>query len=428
LFATPYGGTLSTTRLLGIVIAATGNNGYAAGEFDYNQASMWSNLNWTPSSQISITSPTEGASYDSSVVPNLIASAGSQTAQLQWKSDIDGVLGTGGNVAVAGRLSPGAQTITASIGSSASTKTASTTAATILKTLHITVTGAYPAPVFTMTPTTVLIPATATTGTYTYTWSAPGYPSLDVVGQLNSAPPGAPFNVASSGSASGQIAIGSTGRVTFYPHGNTTTVLGTLTVSGVAAPLPVFAANPVHIVTNGATGNTTLTWNAPGYTSIDWCNRPNTQVWHCDGVSTPPAGSAVFAIPVGTTYGARIYPHGSANQGGTFQLLGEVTVDAVGSGAPTFTANPAHVIVPAGATTGNTVITWSAPTYSGIDWCKQTNSGPWAFVLGTAPSGKSTLPVTVGDTYGLRFYPAGMSGNCTGTANRLGALTITATH
>lgn len=427
LFATAYGDTQGHALLLGVVTVQSGNDGYAVGDFDYNHASMWSELNWQPTSQISITSPTEGASYDSSAVPNLIASAGSQTSQLQWKSDIDGVLGTGGNVAVAGRLSPGAQTITASIGSSASTKIPSLTAATILKTLHITVTGAYPAPAFTMTPTTVLIPATATTGTYTYTWSAPGYPSLDVVGQLNNGTPAAPFNVAASGSASGQIAIGSTGRITFYPHGNTTTVLGTLTVRGVAAPLPVFAANPVHIVTNGATGNTTLTWNAPGYTAIDWCSRTNTQAWHCDGVTTPPVGSSVIAVPVGTTYGGRIYPHGSVNQGGTYQLLGEVTVDAVGSGTPTFTANPAHVIIPAGSTTGNTVITWSATTYSGLDWCSNTNSGAWAFVISSAPSGKSTLPVTVGNTYGLRFYPAGASGSCT-AVNRIGELTITATH
>jgi len=427
LFATAYGDIQNNARLLGIVTVQAGNDGYAVGDFDYNHATMWSDLSWQPESRISITSPTEGASYDSSAVPNLVASAGAQTAQLQWKSDIDGPLGTGGNVAVAGRLSPAVHTITASIGSTISAKSPSPAAAAILKTVHITVTGSFPAPVFTMTPTTVLIPATETTGPYTYTWRAPGYPSLDVVGRLNNGTPTAPFNIPSSGSASDRIAIGSTGRYTFYPHGNTTTVLGTLIVSGVAAPLPVFVANPTHIVTNGATGNTTLTWSAPGYTAIDWCSRTNTQGWHCDGVTTPSAGSTVVPVPVGTTYGGRIYPHGSANQGGTYQLLGEVSVDATSSGAPTFSANPAHVIVPAGGTTGNTVVMYSAPAYTGLDWCRKIDAGSWTYAANSPAVGKSTLPVTVGSTYGIRFYPLGTSGSCT-TVNRLGEVTITATH
>lgn len=51
----------------------------------------------------------------SSPVPNLQATAGSMTSQIQWSSSIDGPLGTGGDVPVAGRLSPGHHVITATL-------------------------------------------------------------------------------------------------------------------------------------------------------------------------------------------------------------------------------------------------------------------------------------------------------------------------
>ncbi|MGN6517898.1 MAG: hypothetical protein ACTHK2_00555 [Dokdonella sp.] len=430
LFATPYGGTLAAARLLGIVTVQSNNGmGFATGDMTYNHASMWSDLTWAPASQISITSPAEGSSYDSQSAPNLIASAGSQTSQLQWKSDIDGALGSGGNVPIAGRLSAGMHTITASIGPASQAKIGVVSAATVLRTLHITITGA-PTPTFTMTPTTVLIPATQTSGAFAYSWRATAYPSLDLQSSVNGgawAPvPG--LNIPATGSTGDHIVVGTTYRFRFFPHGDTTNVLGTLTVSGVAAPAPVFAANPVHGVTNGASCSTTITWSAPGYQAIDWCGKTNAGNWQCGTLSTPATGSTGVSVPVGTTYGYRFYPHGSQSQGGSFNLLGELTVDWATNSSPTFTANPAHVVVPAGAASGLSIITWSAAAYSQLDWCGKVDGGPWTWSgLSTPPVGKTTVSIPVGSTYGYRFYAPGNAVNCS-SATKLGELTIYATH
>ena len=150
LFATPNGASASQTRLLGIIVNAAANNGgYAVGKYD--TSAMWSVSDFDPTRFVSITAPAEGGTYDSGNVPNLVASAGTQTAQLRWESNVDGYLGTGGNVPISGRLSPGFQTITASVGGVAS-GTGILSKAMPLKTLHLTITGSTPAPSFIMKP------------------------------------------------------------------------------------------------------------------------------------------------------------------------------------------------------------------------------------------------------------------------------------
>ncbi|MBZ0222806.1 MAG: hypothetical protein K8F35_07235 [Dokdonella sp.] len=433
LFARPFGGAPVDTVLLGVVTAQAGIDGYATGAVDATANLIWTDKDWKPYSGITFSSPTEGASYDSAAVPDLIASAGAQTSQLRWESDIDGYLGTGGTVHVAGRLSPGAHTITASIGSSGSSTAsgkAMTPSSTALKTLHITVTGSLPPPSFSISPATVYVPQFRSSGSFSYEWHAPGYTSLDIQSSANGGPwqPTPALNIPAAGNTGDTIGVGTTYKFRFLPHGNVSTVLGSLTVSGVVAPPPVFAANPVHLVTNGASANTVVSWSALGYEAIDWCGNTNSLGWQCGNLVTSASGTTTLPVPVGTTYHWRFYPHGSPNQGGTFQLLGELIVDCVSNSPPAFAANPAHIIVPAGGTEGSTIITWSAPNLAGLDWCGKVNNGAWIWGgLSTQPVGSTKVMVPLGTTYGYRFYPPGGATSCS-ASTKLGELSVYATH
>ena len=441
-FGAAYNGSYFQYVLLGIissevVSAPTGMpelSALAAGSFDYNQTYVTSELIWTPALLIDISAPIDGGSYNFNAIPNFRASAGSLTDSIRWSSDIDGYLGTGGDISVAGRLSIGSHTITASIETTGVSGDAIRRdidpASVPVKTVHIIVGGTPPVPTFEISPTVVLIPATEVQGEFTYEWNAPGYTSLDLQNSTNGAnwAPVPPLNVPSSFSVTQSIEVGTTYRFRFLPHGDSSTVLGTLEVKGVRAPLPVFVANPEHITTNGASGNTTLSWNAPGYSGIDWCGSVNDGDWGCGSLTTPAVGSTVVPVPVGTKYGYRFYPSGSPNQGGTFNLLGELFVDAMAIGSVSFMAHPTHVVVPSGGTFGNTILTWNAPGYLGLDWCGKVNGGPWTWGgLSTDAAGKVTVPVPVGTTYGYRIYAPGQAASCS-ASTMLADLTVEASH
>ena len=86
-------------------------------------------------------------------------------------------------------------------------------------------------PTFAVSPSHVIVPTGATSGTFTMSWNAPGYPSLDVVGQTNGGAWGAPFNIPASGNTGSNITVGTTYSYRFYPHGDTAHLLGTLSVT-----------------------------------------------------------------------------------------------------------------------------------------------------------------------------------------------------
>jgi len=163
---------------------------------------------------------------------------------------------------------------------------------------------AAPIPTFGITPDKVQIPAYLQDGAFTYEWHAPGYSSLDLQSSIDGGPwqPTPPINVPASGQYTDRIGSGTNYRFRFLPHGDSTNVLATLTVSGVTAPSPVFAANPVHLVTNAASANALVNWNAAGYGMIDWCGRINAQDWQCGQLVTADSGSTTVPVPVGTTY------------------------------------------------------------------------------------------------------------------------------
>ncbi len=295
-------------------------------------------------------------------------------------------------------------------------------------TVHLTVTGPQKQ-TFLATSEKVHVPATEEVGKFTYSWAAPDYAALDLQMSINNGPwtPTPPKRVARAGTVVENISLGENYRFRFTPAGGSA-VLATLSVTGVEAPLPTFKANPRRIVANGASGETTISWRAPGYEAIDWCGKIDDGPWQCGSLRTLPEGSTIIHVPVNTTYAWRFYPAGSPNQGGAFNLLGEITVEVASNGQPSFSAYPERIVVPSSATSGNTIITWNAPGHASLDWCTKTDDGAWKVgPIAMKPSGSAVVSVLVGMMRSYRFYAAGRYGDC-GTANLLGALSVSASH
>lgn len=172
----------------------------------------------------------------------------------------------------------------------------------------------------------VLIPATAspTSGPFTFSWNGPGYPSLDLQGQVNGGAWLSPLNIPASGSSDQPISLGTTYTYRLLPHGATSPILATLSVSGVAAPAPTFSINPAHVVVPPGSneGSFTFTWNAPGYESLDLAGQVNGGAWGAP-FAISKSGSSTQPIPVGTTYNYRFYPPGD-----TVHIIGTLSVSA----------------------------------------------------------------------------------------------------
>lgn len=201
-------------------------------------------------------------------------------------------------------------------------------------------------------------------------------------------------------------------------------VLSTVTVTGIAGAQPTMAASPASIVVpyGAMSGNTTISWNAPGYSTVDWCGNTNGGAWQFAGLTTAESGSVGAPVPPGTTYGYRIYAHGNAGQCGTAGLLASTSVTAVQGAQPTFTISPTHVIVPLNATTGPYTLTWNAPGYDSIDVIGRDNGGAWGAPFNIAASGTTGDNLAVGVTREYRFYPHG------NTTNLLGSASVTASR
>ena len=416
-------GSLAGWRLLGIVTNQVGGgqiDGLATADFDYNDPWVQSNISWSPSNPppVTITSPTEGATYDHNSVPNLVGSAGSQTAQLRWTSNIDGFLGTGGNVPVNGRLTTAAQTITASLGTQGVQGTAGEQTSTV-STVHISVTGSwiYQPRVY-ASPNPVVLPYGTPTRNVTISWTANSDSSnwrTDISYRLN----GGNYVYWKSDVPAGSdvFPIHAGDAVTFYAyqHHYDESAGNTVTVTGQAGAAPTLSASPSTVLISppATTGPFTLRWNAPGYPTLDLWGQIDNQPWHF-GLTIPASGTSVASIPVGTTYRYRLFPHGDSTH-----VLAATAVSGV---APTFSMTPAHVIVPAGATSGSFTMTWSVPGYPHLDLWGQVNNDPWHFGLSIPASGATGSSIPVGTTYRYRFYPPGDS------VNILGELSVYATH
>jgi len=404
-------GAFPNWALLGVIGSEVTNyfdnleiGGLGAGNFPYNTNSISTNLAWSPASLVVISSPTEGTTYQRQSVPNFQGTAGQITAQLQWSSNVDGVLGTGGSIAVANRLTAGAQTITAKIpGSSLATKT-----------VHITI--AVPAPSFTLTPTTVPVGTYAGTGAFAVAYSAPAYTSLDWTRAVNGGTYQVFMTTPNSGTYNGSIAANVSYSYKIYPHLSTTQLLTTLNVTGVVAAAPSMSASPTTVSISGpqTSGPYTIQWSAPGYPDVDLRGRVNGGTWN-PSVWVGATSNYGDTIPVSTTYDYQILPHGD-----TTHVLASATIRGVTTG--TFTVTPAHVVVPAGQTSGTYRLDWNAPGYPSLDLWGKINSGGWNTPVNISASGNYTDAIPLGSTYTYRFYPHGDS------THVLKELTFSASH
>lgn len=518
-----FGRSGTTWKLLGVnsgVIAPgqwpdSNLKAVAAGIFDYNRSWIDAVATWTPGNPIVVTSPEEGGVYPAASVPDLVATAGTQTAQIRWSSSIDGFLGTGGVVPVANRLSFGAHTITASINSSAIADV-DKAATTIIRTIHITVTPQHPtqpivsanpnpvvipygasgayatiswtsvctgscnnwrtdikysrngatpvlwkddapagsdifliepgdvvvfyafqhhygienantvtvrgrlgaSPTFSMCPTTTYSTPSSSRAAFAYKWSAEGQTALDLWGQVNNGPWQMALTVGETGSTGDTIAPGNTYRFRFYRRGESTTPLGSLSVVALPGPAPGFRILPstVQIPATETDGPFVYSWGAPGCTQMDLWGKVDDGPWEY-GLRVSSPGSSGDDVPLGHRYSFRFYLPGTDDT-----PLGELTVNGVAASSPTFSINPAHVVVPAGSTTGPFTFTWNAPGYPSLDLWGKVNNGPWQFGLAIPASGSSGDNIPVGSTYQYRFYPPGNS------THILGTLSVYATH
>ena len=100
----------------------------------------------------------------------------------------------------------------------------------ILTSLSVTSTqGAQPT--FRITPSHVVVPLGQTTGSFTLSWNAPGYATLDLWGKVNNGPWQFGLEILGSSSVGSPLDVGTTYSYRFYPHGNSTQLLGEISVS-----------------------------------------------------------------------------------------------------------------------------------------------------------------------------------------------------
>jgi hypothetical protein len=81
----------------------------------------------------------------------------------------------------------------------------------------------------------VIVPAGQTTATFTLTWNAPGFSQVDLWGVQNLQSPGRVLFLGSgptSGTAAEPMSVGEVATLWLYKHGDTTTPLATLHVTG----------------------------------------------------------------------------------------------------------------------------------------------------------------------------------------------------
>lgn len=82
-------------------------------------------------------------------------------------------------------------------------------------------------------PNPVIIPAGATSANFTLAWNTPGYAQVDGYASVNGGAKTFIGSAASPGSnTANSVTVGQTTVFWIYPHGNTTTLLGTVTVTG----------------------------------------------------------------------------------------------------------------------------------------------------------------------------------------------------
>ena len=131
----------------------------------------------------------------------------------------------------------------------------------------------------------------------------------------------------------------------------------------VLTPVPVpglsFSANPLVPVDAGSTvGQTTLSWSAPGYSSLQIF--ANGSLFANVGAS----GSVVTGNWVGDGMNFSLVDPATGAPLSTVTV--HTTAASVTTGQVAFTANPNPITLAAGASVGRTTLSWSAPGYTAL--------------------------------------------------------------
>lgn len=401
---TPSTGGFYDSVVIGIAVAiGPGGGGITGtGYFDYNKSWFEANVAWVPGVAINVTQPLDGASYDAATVPTFVADAGAYTPSLQWVSDVDGILGNGGSVNVAKRLTPGMHNISVTTAGSAPKG---------VMTFSIVITAQ--ASNLTGTPNPVLVQASRTFDYTTLAWTSPSYASLDVTMTVS----GVTSLLASggtTGSANVPIYRGSSYQFALYNKGNRSVPLATASVSGVPAPTLAASPNPVQIYPPQTQGTTTVSWNATGvgisYVALFVsCNGAPQSI--VTGSAAVVGTQGVTWITPGSLCIFNLYPSDNRSRADLSKLL--ASIDVVGEAnapAPIIYGSSSPVVVPYGYTSTIWTLAWNAPNFSQIDvWGEQNLQAPGIWnLLGSGPAtGAASEPMSVGEIAKLEMYVHG---------------------
>ena len=212
---------------------------------------------------------------------------------------------------------------------------------------------AVPGVSFSANPSPIPVTAGNTEGKTTLTWSAPGHSKLQIFanGILFS-------NVRSSGS----VVTGNwvnDGMNFSLVDPATGAPLSTTTVHTIASSSQVaFTANPnpIPLAAGAPFGETTLSWDAPGYSRL--------QIWVAGvlfAAGLPASGSVDTGAWVSDGLPFSLVDPASG------QTLSTLTVHtAATAGQVTFSANPNPIVLAPGTTVGQTTLSWNAPGYNGL--------------------------------------------------------------
>ncbi len=226
-------------------------------------------------------------------------------------------------------------------------------------------------------------------GQTTISWSAPGSSGVEV--HIGSAT-GTLF---SGGRSSGSSQTGdwvSNGMTFVLVDASTHITLASTTVSLSSFAAPSITASPNPIPGTGL-GQTTISWDAPGSSSVQVHVGSATGTVFTTG---GPTGSAqtgdwvtngmVFVLVDGTSHAT----------------LASTTINLLGAGpASAIAATPNPVLVPAGITLGQTTLSWSAPTSASVEVHVGSASGPLFASGGSIGSAETGDWVTNGTVFVL---------------------------
>lgn len=401
--------------LLGVVSSRMSANTadlLGTGHLDLTDNFFRANVGWTPGSGVLVNAPQNGAQYAVDEVPTFSADAGANTAQLQWFSDIDGYLGSGGSLTVNNQLSLGVHQITCRLGDgqrwqsgpgALAVESEQSASSDAIRVLEIEIVPAIPE--FDAYPNPVLVPPGANSAQTTLSWISPTFANIDIYRVIDGNKVKLLDNGQASGALPADVFLRKTNVFQLYAHGNTSNVLKSISVYG--KPQPWMKAEPetVLVPADAQNARTTISWGDVDSASVRLLvsidGAAPTEVAHAPNSYSVP----VNWITAGRTFVFRLYPAGNTSGA----PLHTVTVRGVGG---QITATPNPVLVPAGQASRNFDLAWDVPLVGSVDiWASRNGATPVKLGAAMAATGSSlgNNSVAPGDVVHYWIYEAGRS-------------------